>query len=77
MELNETEVIERFKEGLLRSAARARELAVVQKSKSWLDVAVMLDQLRENGVEIYNAKPLTRQQVLDALDRREKTMVIN
>lgn len=76
-DMTDGETIERFREGLTKAAARARELAMAKGSANWLKVASMLDAMREQGTAVHNSKPLTRTEVVNMLDARQKTMVIN
>lgn len=73
-EMEKNESIERFTEGLLKAASRARELGKAQKNSAWQAVATQLDMLRSNGLKMYKAKGISRQVALDMLDRREQKM---
>ncbi len=72
MEKNES--FERFSEGLLKAASRARELAKAQQYPTWNIIANNLDQLRKNGTLMYESRAISRQSALDILDRRETLM---
>lgn len=74
-EMTDVEAFERFAEGLKKAASRARELGIAQKSKDWGNVATMLDGIRINGEKMYNARALSRQDVLKMLDERQKEKV--
>lgn len=67
MEKNES--IERFSEGLAKAADRARQLAKLQKNKSWLQVAINLDGLRIKGEQMYRSREISRQEALAIADR--------
>lgn len=74
-ETTEKEAISRFNEGLLKAVSRAKQLGHAQKSNSWLTIAMRLEEIRVNGMRMATSKPLTRQQVLDLTDRRQKHLM--
>lgn len=76
-EMQESETIERFVEGLKRAASRARELAAMQKNDTWYTVATSLDNLRISGTKIFRGRALTRQDALKMLDDRVKDTKVN
>lgn len=75
MELKETS--ERFVQGLKQAASGARELGAAQKSKNWLAIAVYLDGIREKGELVMKMKSLSRKEILDSLERYEKTIKVD
>lgn len=67
-DMSSQETIERFVEGLKKAASRCRELSKIQKNKMWLNVASGFDNMRINGVKIYEAASLSRQEILATVD---------
>lgn len=74
MTLNES--IERFEQGLRKASSRARQLSKIQGSKSWEQIAINLDQLRQKGRLMYSQKGLTRQETLILADRISANMKV-
>lgn len=72
--ISEKETAEFFREGLLQAASSARMMSTAQKSELWADIASLLDELRQRGCVVANQRALSRQQVLDMLDIREKSV---
>lgn len=72
--VNEKETMEFFCEGLLKASSSARELAIVQNHPIWHDVSLLLDEIRNKGVDLSKEKSLGRQKTLQILDIRENIM---
>lgn len=68
------ESVERFDESLKRASSRAKELGRLHNDKSWNSLASAIDGLRKNGIDIYESKQMSRQDVLSFLDKHQKTM---
>ncbi len=76
-EMNDSETVERFVEGLKMAASRCRELGAAQGKVDWLNIAASLDQIRSKGLLMMQAKELSREQILASLNVREKNLKIN
>ena len=72
--VSEKETIEFFNEGLLQASSAARQLAKAQKHEIWKDISILCDQIHNTGIHLAKSKPLSRQQTLQILDRREAAM---
>lgn len=72
--ITEKESIEFMSEGLKQAASAARELAVAQNHPIWVDIALLLMELRVHGLQIANGKSLGRQKTLQMLDDHETIM---
>lgn len=70
--MTEKETIEMFVYGLSRAASKARELGKVQENQIWLDIAMILDEMRMTGFELANARAMSRLDVLANIARREQ-----
>lgn len=72
--VTEKESIEFFREGLKQASSAARQLASAQSHPIWDDISKILDEMHNNGMKLILGKPLSRQNTLMILDRREKVM---
>lgn len=72
MNMSVQETMERYFEGLKKAASRARELGRIQKNHQWSNVAAQLDILLKRGKQLYEDKPLSRQEALNIIDQRVK-----
>ena len=72
--VTEKQTAEFFNDGLLQAASAARQLGVVQENPIWHDISIILDQMRNSGIDIANSKSLSRTQVLSMVDVRQKTL---
>lgn len=72
------ETSERWSEGLKKAAARCRELGRAQdKTKTWNQIAISLDSMREQGEKIIVRKGLSRSAILESLDKHTKDFKAN
>lgn len=76
-ELTEPEILLRFLDGLKQAAASAHQLAHAQQNPQWLQVRDMLEGIRATGSVLATRRAMPRQDVLAALDRRQKSIVVN
>lgn len=68
-EMTPAESAERFVEGLKQAASCARELAVLLQFPMWLQVAIGIDQLRHNGMDIIKSNPLTEKEINELIEQ--------
>lgn len=76
-EMTQSNSMEAFIWGLKKASSRARELAEAQQNKAWLDVAKILDAMREKGVILGNQKAMRSQYVDRALDQIKSKLIVN
>lgn len=72
--VSEKESMEFMNEGLLKASSAARQLARIQNHPIWFDVSILLDEIRNNGINLANSKSLGRQKTLKILDIRENAL---
>lgn len=73
-DMTKAETIERFVEGLKQAASAARGLASLKTKKDWEKVAMLLERLRSQGMNLSTAGGMTRQETLLRLDKREEEL---
>lgn len=61
----------RLVNGLKEAAGSCHQLAHAQQNPSWLSVRNLLEACREQCVEMAAARPMARQDVLNALNLRQ------
>ena len=71
-EISETQAIEMFLHGLMKSRAAAKQLAVVERGNGWDKVAKNLDMLLETGKKLFSGKPQTRMETLALTSKIEQ-----
>lgn len=71
--MTETETLVTFCEGLKQAASSARELAAETEDSGWLQIANILDGMRENGYKLARMKAMTRREQLTALSLKAGT----
>lgn len=64
--MSEKDTMESIREGLLKSASAARELAGVVKDKQWTDVANTLDAFRQGIKQLADMRAMSRFETLMA-----------
>lgn len=74
-DINERETIEYFMNGLRKSRAAAKELATLNKKKTWNQIAATIDVLLVNAHKLYNSKPQTRLQTLSLANKIQNETV--
>lgn len=67
-EMNAKETIGAFCNGLRKSASCARELASLASDPSWVEIAKMLDAMRENGTKLSKMRAMSKIEVEHALN---------
>lgn len=71
-ETTEPEMLLSLINGLRQAAGSAHQLAHSQQNPSWLSVRNLLEACREKCIVMASAKPMSRQDVLTALDVRQR-----
>lgn len=75
--VSEQETMEFFSEGLKQAASAAMELSVAQSHPIWEDISALCLEMRKIGIDLSQAKPLSRFDALAFLDKKEKVMIKN
>lgn len=77
--MNDTESLERFREGLKISADRARQLSRAEPARytMWQNIANTIDEMRQNGEILANARSLGKRNMEEVLKAYEKKLVNN
>jgi hypothetical protein len=72
--ITEKEVSEFFNHGLKQAADAAKKLGIAQSHEIWTDIAALCGNIRRQGMQMFNAKALTRIEVLKLCDSRQTVM---
>lgn len=75
MDLNSKELRQIYSDNMKKSNALCKELAVMTGNKMWYKIADGLVGLRVKGLEISNAKSLSKQEINIGLDNYKKTLI--
>lgn len=72
--ISEPEMLMRFTDGIKIAAGSAHQLAHAQENPNWLKIRDMLESVIEAGQKLALSKSMPRQQVLEELIIREKSI---
>lgn len=70
-DMTEGEALERIREGLLKAASCAREIAASGGFSIWKDIADTIDTMRVNASKLAQMTSISRFDVLTMLDKRQ------
>ena len=72
--IDERQIIEYFNEGLKKAASYARRMGRSQENEIWMDVAILCDHIRSQGLGMFTSKGLSWSETLRIIDSRQETM---
>ena len=70
--INEYEIQEMFNEGLKQAADYAKRMGIVQEHPIWTDIATLCTHIRKQGMQMFNARAISRVETLKLCDDRQK-----
>jgi len=73
--ITERETFEFFVEGLRQASSAAMQMSRLQNHPIWADVSELLDEIHNHGVSLWKSKPMSRFDVLQMIDGKQKKSV--